>query len=55
VDDLLEICKGIAEGKLPTRFVEPNMRALQEFARELKEEQTTHGIRVYQDISTVVR
>jgi hypothetical protein len=55
VDDLLEICKGIAEGKLPTHFVEPNMRALQDFARELKEEQTTHGIRVYQDISTVVR
>jgi type I site-specific restriction-modification system R (restriction) subunit len=55
VDDLLEICKGIAEGKLPTSFVEPNMRALQDFARELKEEQTTHGIRVYQDISTVVR
>lgn len=55
VDDLLEICKAIAEGKLPTHFVEPNMRALQDFARELKEEQTTHGIRVYQDISTVVR
>jgi len=55
VDDLLEICKGIAEGKLPVHYVEPNMRALQDFAREMKEEQTTHGIRVYQDISTVVR
>ena len=55
VDDLMAICKAIAEGQLPTHFVEPNMRALQDFARELKEEQTTHGIRVYQDISTVVR
>jgi hypothetical protein len=55
VDDLLAMCKAIAEGKLPVHYVEPNMRALQDFARELKEEQTTHGIRVYQDISTVVR
>ena len=55
VDDLMAICKAIAEGKLPIHYIEPNMRALQDFARELKEEQTTHGIRVYQDISTVVR
>ena len=55
VDDTLAIVKAVAEGKLPVHFIQPNMRALQDFARELKEEQTTMGIRVYQDISTVVR
>ena len=55
VDSLMDIAKAVAEGKLPVHFIQPNMRALQDFARELKEEQTTMGIRVYQDISTVVR
>lgn len=55
VDDLKDIANAVAEGKLPVHFIQPNMRALQDFARELKEEQTTMGIRVYQDISTVVR
>lgn len=55
VDDLKDIANAVAEGKLPIHFIQPNMRALQDFARELAEEQTTMGIRVYQDISTVVR
>ena len=55
VDDLKAIADAVANGKLPVHFIQPNMRALQDFARELKEEQTTMGIRVYQDISTVVR
>lgn len=55
VDDLKDIANAVAEGKLPVHFIQPNMRALQDFARELAEEQTTMGIRVYQDISTVVR
>lgn len=55
VADLKDIANAVAEGKLPLHFIQPNMRALQDFARELAEEQTTMGIRVYQDISTVVR
>ena len=54
-EDIVAICTAIANGKLPAHFVEPNMRALQDYARELKEEQLVHGIRIYQDISTVVR
>jgi type I site-specific restriction endonuclease len=55
VVDLLELAKAVAEGRLPTHMIEPNMRALQDLARELKDPGTVNGVRIYQDISTSVR
>jgi type I site-specific restriction endonuclease len=55
VVDLLELARAIAEGRAPITMIEPNMRALQDFARELKDEGTVNGVRIYLDVSTSVR
>ena len=55
VVDLLELAKAVAEGKLPTHVIQPNMRALQDLARELKDPGTVNGVRIYQDVTTSVR
>lgn len=55
VVDLLELVRAIADGRAPITMVEPNMRALQDFARELKDEGTVNGVRIYLDVSTSVR
>jgi type I site-specific restriction endonuclease len=55
VVDLLELARAIAEGRAPVTMIEPNMKALQDFARELKDEGTVNGVRIYLDVSTSVR
>lgn len=55
VVDLLELARAIADGRAPITMIEPNMRALQDFARELKDEGTVNGVRIYLDVSTSVR
>lgn len=55
VVDILELAKAVAEGKLPTHMIEPNMRALTDLARELKDPGTVNGVRFFQDVSTSVR
>ena len=55
VVDLLELVKAVADGKLPTIILEPNMTALNDMARDLKDEGTVNGVRIYQDVSTSVR
>jgi len=55
VVDLLELAKAVADGKLPTHVLEPNMTALIDIAREKKDEGTIHGVRFFQDVSTSVR
>jgi hypothetical protein len=55
VVDLKELALAVGEGRLPTHVLEPNMRALNDIARTLKDEGTINGIRFYQDVSTSVR
>jgi len=55
VVDILELVKAVADGKLPTHVLEPNMTALNDIARELKDPGTINGIRIFQDVSTAVR
>lgn len=55
VVDLLELAKAVADGKLPTHVLDPNMTALNDMARELKDEGTVNGVRIFQDVSTSVR
>ena len=55
VVDVLELAKGVVEGKLPTHVLEPNMTALNDIARERKDPGTIHGVRFFQDVSTSVR
>ncbi len=55
VVDILELVKAVADGKLPTHVLDPNMRALTDIARELKDEGTVNGVRFFQDVSTSVR
>ena len=55
VVDLLEVAKAVADGKLPTHVIEPNMTALNDIAREKKDPGTIHGIRFFEDVSTSVR
>ena len=55
VIDLLEVAKAVADGKLPTHVIEPNMTALNDIAREKKDPGTIHGIRFFEDVSTSVR
>ncbi len=55
VVDLLELAQAVADGKLPTHVLEPNMTALNDMARELKDEGTVNGVRIFQDVSTSVR
>lgn len=55
VVDILELCQAVADGKLPTHVLEPNMTALNDIARTLKDEGTINGVRFYLDVSTSVR
>lgn len=55
VVDLLELAQAVADGKLPTHVLDPNMTALNDMARELKDEGTVNGVRIFQDVSTSVR
>ena len=55
VVDILDLVKAVADGKLPTHVLEPNMTALNDMARELKDEGTVNGVRIFQDVSTSVR
>jgi type I site-specific restriction endonuclease len=55
VVDILDLVKAVADGKLPTHVLEPNMTALNDMARELKDEGTVNGVRIFQDVSTTVR
>ncbi len=55
VVDLLELAKGVADGKLPTHVLEPNMTALNDIARTKKDAGTIHGVRFFEDVSTSVR
>jgi len=55
VVDLLELVKAVADGKLPTTVLEPNMTALNDIAREKKDPGTINGIRFFEDVSTSVR
>ena len=55
VTDMLELAKAVAEGRLPTHVLEPNMRALTDIARTGAQEQHLNGVRFYQQIATVVR
>ncbi len=55
VVDLLELAKAVADGKLPTHVIEPNMTALNDIAREKKDPGTINGVRFFQDVSTSVR
>lgn len=55
VVDLLELVKSVADGKLPTSVLEPNMTALNDIAREKKDPGTINGVRFFQDVSTSVR
>jgi type I site-specific restriction endonuclease len=55
VVDLLELAKAVADGKLPTHVIEPNMTALNDIAREKKDAGTINGIRFFEDVSTSVR
>ncbi len=55
VVDLLALCQAVADGKLPTHVLEPNMTALNDIARTLKDEGTINGVRFYQHVSTSVR
>lgn len=53
--DVLALAKGVAEGRLPTHMIEPNMRALTEMAREMKKDIEVDGVRFYQHVSSGVR
>ncbi|MCK5317706.1 MAG: hypothetical protein KAJ55_07315 [Anaerolineales bacterium] len=55
VVDLLELAKAVADGRLPTHVIEPNMTALNDIAREKKDPGTINGIRFFEDVSTSVR
>jgi hypothetical protein len=55
VVDILELAKAVAEGRVPTHLIQPNMRALQDLARELKDPGTVNGVRIYLDVGTTVR
>jgi hypothetical protein len=55
VVDLKELALAVGEGRLPTHVLEPNMRALDDIARTIKDEGTINGIRFYQHVSTAVR
>jgi len=55
VVDILELARAVADGKLPTKVIEPNMTALNDIARTLKDEGTINGVRFYQHVSTSVR
>ena len=55
VVDILELVKAVAEGRLPTHLIQPNMTALQDLARELKDPGTANGIRIFQDVGISVR
>jgi type I site-specific restriction endonuclease len=55
VVDLLELAKAVADGKLPTHVIEPNMTALNDIAREKKDAGTINGVRFFEDVSTSVR
>lgn len=55
VVDILELAQAVADGKLPTKVIEPNMTALNDIARTLKDEGTINGVRFYQHVSTSVR
>ena len=55
VVDIMAIAKGVAEGRLPTSIIEPNMAAIQGLARETKRAQVVDGIEIWEDVGTVVR
>ena len=55
VVDILELVKAVADGKLPTHVLEPNMTALNDIARELADPGTVNGVRFFQHVSTSVR
>jgi len=55
VVDLMAIAKGVAEGRLPTNVLEPNMAAIQGLARQTKRAQVVDGIEIWEDVGTTVR
>ena len=55
VIDLQELALAVGEGRLPARFLEPNMKALTDYGREKKEQREYAGVRWYEDVNTVVR
>ena len=55
VVDIVELARAVADGKLPPKVIEPNMTALNDIARTLKDEGTINGVRFYQHVSTSVR
>lgn len=55
VVDILELAQAVADGKLPTHVIEPNMTALNDIARELKDEGTINGVRFFKHVTTSVR
>lgn len=55
VVDIMAIAKGVAEGRLPTSIIMPNMPAIQGLARQTKRAQVVDGIEIWEDIGTLVR
>lgn len=55
VVDVMLLCKAVAEGRMPTSAIEPNMRALEDIARETKLEREVDGVRYFEQVSTSVR
>ncbi len=55
VKDIRALALAVAEGRLPTNVIEPNMRALTAAAREGGVEKEVDGVRYFQRVSTAVR
>lgn len=55
VTNVLDLCKAVAEGRLPTTVIEPNMRALNDLSRDTKKEREVDGVRYYLHVNTQTR
>lgn len=55
ITDIVALALAVGEGRLPAHFIEPNMQALKDFAREMGETREHNGVKYYQAVSTSVR
>lgn len=55
VFDLAELALAVGEGRLPVTMIEPNMKALTDYARDVREVRDYCGVRFFEDVKTVVR
>lgn len=55
VVDIVALCQAVVDGHFPAHVIEPNMRALNDLARQVRQERTANGVRFYEQVSTTIR